>query len=217
MYQEQIMQIASTMAGFSLGQADILRRAISKKKKEVIDREREHFVTGSLAQGYSKEKAIEVYDYIERFANYGFNRSHAFAYSFVGFQMAYLKAHYPGAFFTSLMNAVRHNTAKLKEYLAEARKNKLTLSPPSINQSAYGFELVNLQLIRFGLTAIKGVRRDFVEEIINERKTNGSFKSVDEFLIRIDKRWLKEDILKPLVAVGVFDELEKIVSSSCSI
>ncbi|WP_430604929.1 DNA polymerase III subunit alpha [Enterococcus sp. DIV0125] len=208
-YQEQIMQIASTMAGFSLGQADILRRAISKKKKEVIDREREHFVTGSLAQGYSKEKAIEVYDYIERFANYGFNRSHAFAYSFVGFQMAYLKAHYSGAFFTSLMNAVRHNTAKLKEYLAEARKNKLTLSPPSINQSAYGFELVNSQLIRFGLTAIKGVRRDFVEEIINERKTNGSFKSVDEFLIRIDKRWLKEDILKPLVAVGVFDELEK--------
>ena len=206
-YQEQIMQIATKMAGFSLGQSDILRRAISKKKKEVIDKEREHFVNGALQQGYSREKAVEVYDYIERFANYGFNRSHAFAYSFVGFQMAYLKAHHPGAFFVSLMNSVRHNTTKLKEYIAEARKKKLKLIAPSINQSYYGFELVNKEEIRFGLTAIKGVRRDFIEDILKDRKENGAYQSVDQFLIRLDKRWLKLDLLQSLVAVGVFDEL----------
>ncbi|WP_165007175.1 MULTISPECIES: DNA polymerase III subunit alpha [unclassified Enterococcus] len=206
-YQEQIMQIASTMAGFSLGQADILRRAVSKKKKDVLDSERDHFVTGAMQQGYSREKAVEVYEYIERFANYGFNRSHAFAYSFVGFQMAYLKAHHPGAFFVSLMNSVRHNTSKLKEYIAEARKYKVRLSAPSINLSHYGFELVDETEIRFGLTAIKGVRRDFVEDVLRERKENGTFKSVDQFLIRIDKRWLKLDLLQSLTAAGVFDEL----------
>ncbi|MCG6528081.1 DNA polymerase III subunit alpha, partial [Vibrio parahaemolyticus] len=102
-YQEQIMQVASKMAGFSLGQADILRRAISKKKKDVLDEERRHFVEGAVANHFSAEKAEEVYDYIERFANYGFNRSHAFAYSFIGFQMAYLKVHYPGPFFAALL------------------------------------------------------------------------------------------------------------------
>ncbi|MBF8807789.1 MAG: DNA polymerase III subunit alpha [Enterococcus lacertideformus] len=206
-YQEQIMQIAATMAGFSLGQSDILRRAISKKKKEVIDKEREHFVSGALDQGYTREKAIEVYDYIERFANYGFNRSHAFAYSFVGFQMAYLKAHYPGAFFVSLMNAVRHNTTKLKEYIAQARKKKLKLTAPSINQSSYGFELVNKEEIRFGLTAIKGVRKDFIAAILKDRKENGAYQSVDQFLIRLEKRWLKLELIQSLVAAGVFDEL----------
>ncbi|MGX7174071.1 DNA polymerase III subunit alpha [Enterococcus ratti] len=206
-YQEQIMQIAAVMAGFSLGQSDILRRAISKKKKEVIDKEREHFVTGALNQGHSREKAVEVYDYIERFANYGFNRSHAFAYSFVAFQMAYLKAHHPGAFFVSLMNAVRHNTTKLKGYIAEARKKKLKLYAPSINQSYYGFELISKKEIRFGLTAIKGVRKDFIESILRERKENGVYQSVDQFLLRLDKRWLKVELLKSLVAVGAFDEL----------
>lgn len=206
-YQEQIMQIAAKMAGFSLGQSDILRRAISKKKKEVIDKEREHFVSGAVSQGYSKEKAVEVYDYIERFANYGFNRSHAFAYSFVGFQMAYLKAHHPGAFFVSLLNSVRHNTTKLKEYIAEARKKKLKLAAPSINQSYYGFELINPEEIRFGLTAIKGVRKDFIEDILKDRKENGAYQSVDQFLIRLDKRWLKLELIQSLVAVGVFDEL----------
>lgn len=173
----------------------------------MIDKEREHFVSGAVSQGYSKEKAVEVYDYIERFANYGFNRSHAFAYSFVGFQMAYLKAHHPGAFFVSLLNSVRHNTTKLKEYIAEARKKKLKLAAPSINQSYYGFELINPEEIRFGLTAIKGVRKDFIEDILKDRKENGAYQSVDQFLIRLDKRWLKLELIQSLVAVGVFDEL----------
>ena len=121
--------------------------------------------------------------------------------------MAYLKAHHPGAFFVSLLNSVRHNTTKLKEYIAEARKKKLKLAAPSINQSYYGFELINPEEIRFGLTAIKGVRKDFIEDILKDRKENGAYQSVDQFLIRLDKRWLKLELIQSLVAVGVFDEL----------
>lgn len=121
-YQEQIMQVAAKMAGFSLGQADILRRAISKKKKDVLDEERNHFVNGALQQGYPQETANQVYDYIERFANYGFNRSHAFAYSFIGFQMAYLKVHYPSAFMSHCCILFVIIQQKLKNILAKLEK-----------------------------------------------------------------------------------------------
>ena len=211
-YQEQIMQVASQMAGFSLGEADILRRAISKKKKAVLDDERRHFVAGAVKKGYPETKANEVYDYIERFADYGFNRSHAMAYSFVGFQMAYLKVHYPAPFFKALLQSVRHNSSKVKEYMNEADKRKIKLLPPSINKSGYGFWLASMQEIRFGLGNIKGVRRDFLADILEERKTSGPYTSLDQFLARISQRsskWLKEELIKPLIAVGAFDELEK--------
>lgn len=210
-YQEQIMQVASQMAGFSLGQADILRRAISKKKKAVLDEERRHFVNGAVNNGYTEEKANEVYDYIERFADYGFNRSHAFAYSFVGFQMAFLKVHYPAAFFKALLQSVRHNPTKVKEYMNEAQKRKIQLLPPSINKSTYGFWLSSFHEIRFGLSTIKGVRRDFLADILNERKANGPYASLDQFLSRLSQRntkWLKEELIEPLIYVGAFDELE---------
>lgn len=207
-YQEQIMQAASAMAGFTLGQADILRRAISKKKKAVLDEERRHFVQGALQKGHDQETAEKVYDYIERFADYGFNRSHAFAYSFVGFQMAYLKVHYPGPFFSALLHSVRHNTSKVKEYLNEAKKRQIEVLPPDINQSGYSFQLQSLKVLRFGLSSIKGIRRDFVMDILNERRANGPYRSFDQFLIRIDPKWRKEDTLRPLIEVGVFDELE---------
>lgn len=210
-YQEQIMQVASQMAGFTLGQADILRRAISKKKKDVLDEERRHFVKGAQSKGYSEEKANEVYDYIERFADYGFNRSHAFAYSFVGFQMAYLKVHYPAPFFKALLQSVRHNPTKVKEYMNEAQKHHIQLLPPSINQSGYGFWLNSLTEIRFGLGTIKGVRRDFLSDILEERKTNGHYTSIDQFLVRLNQRnskWLKEELITPLISVGAFDEIE---------
>lgn len=116
------MQVAAKMAGFSLGQADILRRAISKKKKDVLDEERNHFVNGALQQGYPQETANQVYDYIERFANYGFNRSHAFAYSFIGFQMAYLKVHYPSAFMSHCCILFVIIQQKLKNILAKLEK-----------------------------------------------------------------------------------------------
>ena len=206
-YQEQIMQVASEMAGFSLGEADILRRAVSKKKKELLDEERKHFVEGALAHGHSQKSAEEVYDYIERFANYGFNRSHAVAYTFVAYQLAYLKVHYPGALYTALMQSVRNDPKKLREYIAEANRAGVKLLAPDINRSGYSFTLVEKNVIRFGLDAIKGMRRDFVSDIVKARKENGSFQSLDQFLLRIESRWLKNEYLAPLILVGAFDEL----------
>ena len=208
-YQEQVMQVAAQMAGFTLGQADILRRAISKKKKDVLDEERRHFVNGAVKVGHSQEKANKVYDYIERFADYGFNRSHAFAYSFVGFQMGYLKVHYPAPFFAALLHSVRNNTTKVKEYLTEAKKQGIKILPPSINTSSFSFYLVNNEAIRFGLGSIKGTRRDFIAAIIAERKENGPFRSLDNFLYRLPAKWLKLELIQPLVEIGAFDELEK--------
>ncbi|MBM7712776.1 DNA polymerase III subunit alpha [Enterococcus xiangfangensis] len=206
-YQEQIMQVAAQMAGFSLGEADILRRAVSKKKKDLLDEERRHFVAGAVGRGHSQKSAEEVYDYIERFANYGFNRSHSVAYSFVGYQMAYMKVHYPGAFYTALMQSVRNDPKKLREYIAEANRAGVKLLAPAINRSSYSFTLVEKELIRFGLDAIKGMRRDFVGDILKTRKEGGPFESLDQFLLRIETRWLKTDYIQPLILIGAFDEL----------
>lgn len=205
-YQEQIMQVASKMAGFTLGQADILRRAISKKEKDVLDRERQHFVEGSLQQGYSEAVANQVYDYIERFANYGFNRSHAVVYSVIAYQMAYLKVHYPSSFFASLLHSVRHNLPKIKEYIAEAKRFGVTVDAPDINKSDYSFYL-NQNSILFGFSSLKGMRRDFIQNILAVRREGGRYKSLDNFLLRIDRKWLKEDNILPLIHVGAFDSL----------
>lgn len=206
-YQEQIMQVAAKMAGFSLGQADILRRAVSKKKKDVLDEERQHFVNGALQEGYQRQVAERVYDYIERFANYGFNKSHAYAYSFVGYQMAYLKVHYPAPFYAALLHSVRHNTKKIKEYVNEARKNDVKILAPDINRSYYSFHLLGPKEILFGFSSLKGMRRDFIQNIVDERKANGPYTSFDQFLLRIDPRWLKVDLLEPLILIGAFDSL----------
>ncbi|WP_239644547.1 OB-fold nucleic acid binding domain-containing protein [Enterococcus crotali] len=149
-----------------------------------------------------------IYDYIERFANYGFNRSHAFAYSFIGFQMAYLKVHYPGAFYAAILHSVRHNPTKIKEYIGEARKNKMAIIQPSINTSQYSFYLNNDNQIMFGFSSLKGIRRDFIQNILDERKERGPFKSFDQFLLRIDRKWLKAENIQPLIAIGAFDELQ---------
>lgn len=206
-YQEQIMQVASKMAGFTLSQADILRRAISKKKKSILDEERLHFTKGALQKGYSEQAAHQVYDYIERFANYGFNRSHAFAYSFIGFQMAYLKVHFPGAFYVALFQSTSHHTTKMKEYMNEARKNQLTILPPSINDSQAHFYLKTPTEIVFGFNAVKGLRKEFIQAILTERKQNGLYQSMDQFLLRLPEKWLKPDMLTPLIAIGAFDAL----------
>ncbi|WEG74164.1 DNA polymerase III subunit alpha [Vagococcus intermedius] len=205
-YQEQIMQVAAKMAGFSLGEADILRRAISKKKKDVLDDERRHFVEGSLEQGYDVAVANKVYDYIERFANYGFNRSHAMAYAFIAYWLAYLKVHYPTPFFVALLNSVRHNLGKIKEYVNDARRFGLKIKGPHINRSHYGFYLDKEEII-FGFNSLKGVRSDFTKNILNIRKENGHFTSFDDFLLRIDRKFLKTENLLPLIYSGAFDAL----------
>ncbi|MBO0476801.1 DNA polymerase III subunit alpha [Vagococcus sp. DIV0080] len=205
-YQEQIMQIASLMAGFSLGQADILRRAISKKKKDVLDTERDHFVKGSIEQGYTKEVAEEVYQYIERFANYGFNRSHAVVYAVLAYQMTYLKVHYPECFFSSLLHSVRNNPAKIKEYMNEAKKFDVKILPPDINKSDYSFKLYKGNIL-FGFSSLKGIRKDFIQHIVTVRKEGGTFSSLENFLIRINGKWLKEGNILPLIYIGAFDSL----------
>ena len=205
-YQEQVMQVASKMGGYTLGEADILRRAMAKKQKSLIDIERAHFIKGALELGYEEKVATQVYSYIEQFANYGFNRSHAVAYSFIAYQMAYLKAHYPEAFFVSLLNSASNNPAKLKEFALEIKMRKITIRPPDINQSFYAFSLKN-QDIHFGLGSIKKLRREMVLDIIRIRKEGGPFKDLIDFLRRIETKWLKEEYIKPLIYVGAFDSL----------
>lgn len=205
-YQEQVMQVANKLAGFSLGQADILRRAVSKKKKELIDEQRENFVKGALKEGHSKKVADEVYDYIERFANYGFGRAHAFAYSVVAFQLAFYKVHYPQAFYPALLNSVSNNDGKLKSYLGEAKQRGIKIFGPDINASYSQFS-VNKKGIRYGLSKIKGLRRDFIKEILTERK-NAPYTSLDDFLFRLDNKWLKEETIAPLIMVGAFDNFD---------
>ncbi|WP_461213113.1 DNA polymerase III subunit alpha [Lacticaseibacillus sp. GG6-2] len=202
-YQEQVMQVASAMGGFSLGEADLLRRAMSKKKAAVLAEERAKFIAGAKAKGYSQDVAETVYAYIDRFANYGFNRSHAVAYSMIAFWLAYLKCHFPAAFFAALMNSSLSNQEKLRVYVQELKQRKLPLLGPDVNQSARYFTLEQGG-IRFGLATIKGVRRDFVDAVLAARK-NGPFKDLRDFLQRLDPKWLKVETLTPLVYAGVFD------------
>lgn len=207
-YQEQVMQVASEMGGFSLGQADLLRRAISKKDQAKIDQLQTAFIAGAKQKGYPPEKAARVYDYMKRFGNYGFNRSHAIAYSKMAFELAYLKSHYPAAFFAALLNSVIGNETKLREYLGELKQYGLTLKGPDINQSVLYFSLRE-QALLFGLGSIKTVRGDLVKALINERKANGPYRSLADLIKRSDKKLLKEEQLKALIFAGALDSLEK--------
>lgn len=204
-YQEQVMQVASKMAGFSLGEADILRRAIGKKQKQTLDRERKHFLEGAQQQGYTRETAEEVYDYIERFANYGFNRSHSVAYSYIAYQMAYMKTHYPGAFFAALLNSVNQNSEKMKAYLMDIKRHHIQLVHPDINTSGWRFTAYE-DKIQYGFNGIKGLRRDFIQEILAQRKQRGPYRDFLDFLHRISPRWHKAEWIVPLVVSGTFDQ-----------
>jgi DNA polymerase III subunit alpha len=203
-YQEQIMQIAAMMAGFSLGEADLLRRAVSKKKKEVLDKEREHFVQGALHKGYGKQTANEIYDLIVKFANYGFNRSHAVAYSVIAYQLAYLKAHYPLYFMAALLSSVSGSEGKIAQYIREIKDMNIDLLPPSINHSGYSF-LAEKEGIRYSLAAIKGVGIAALKEIFQARKKR-KFEDLFDFCIRVSSRAVNRKVLEALVHSGSFDE-----------
>ncbi|RFU65986.1 DNA polymerase III subunit alpha [Peribacillus glennii] len=203
-YQEQIMQIASKMAGFTLGEADLLRRAVSKKKKDVLDRERAHFVNGAKKQGYSPDIANEVYDSIVRFANYGFNRSHAVAYSFIAYQLAFLKAHFPGFFMASLLTSVIGNEDKIAQYVGEAKNKGIPVLPPSINKSGYPFQ-AEKEGIRFSLAALKGIGGAALKEIFQARRQK-KFKDLFDFCLRVASKAAGRNILEALIHSGAFDE-----------
>ncbi|MFC7680998.1 DNA polymerase III subunit alpha [Paenibacillus sp. GCM10028914] len=219
-YQEQIMQIASAMAGFSLGEADLLRRAVSKKKREVLDRERGHFVSGSLKQNYTEEEANRVYDMIVRFANYGFPRAHAAAYGVLAFQTAYLKAHFPVQFMASMMTAVMGNHRKVAEYVLESHRMNIDVMPPDVNESFSLFTPITRHSadqgedslspgnggIRFGLAAIKNVGTQAVENIVQIREDK-PFESLLDFCRRVDLRICNKRVIESLIQAGAFDSL----------
>ena len=204
-YQEQVMQLASVMAGFTLGEADLLRRAMSKKKKATMEDMRTKFIAGATEHGYSAQVAHQVFEYIDRFANYGFNHSHAVSYSMMAFEMAYLKVHYPAAFFTALMNA-ETNIEKLKRHVGDAKQFGVKISGPRINISESSF-LLHDGTVYFGFSAIKGVRRDFVAAILEERQENGKFTDLRNFITRIPERWQKQELIEPLIYSGAFDNM----------
>ena len=201
-YQEQIMQIASTLAGFSFGEADILRRAMSKKKKDILVSEEQRFIEGCIKNGYSEKLAKEVYDLILNFANYGFNKSHSVAYSIIAYRMAYLKAKYPKYFFSNLMSSVIGSEVKTKQYLDEARKLNIRILLPSISKST-NYYTVEKEGIRFPLSNIKNVGTVISNEIVNNRV---EYKDIYDCISKIVSKNVNKKILESMIDAGCFDE-----------
>ena len=202
-YQEQIMKIAAKMAGFSLGQADILRRAVSKKEKSLLMEQRKAFVKGCIKQGYDEATGEKIYDLIVRFANYGFNRSHSAAYGVLAYQTAYLKANYPLEFMTALLATVMGNHDKMAEYIEEAGRMNLPVLPPDIQKSHLTFTVED-QSIRFGLLAVKNVGALAIRNIIEARK-EGPFKDLLDLCRRVDLRICNRRVLESLIECGAMD------------
>ena len=202
-YQEQVMQTAQVLAGFSLGEADLLRRAMSKKNADVIQRERAKFIEGAIKLGRKKKTAEKVYDYIAQFANYGFNRSHAVAYSKIAFWLAYFKVHYPGAFYLALLNSNMGNRNKIAQYLMQAQEAGIKILPPDIENSKADFSLENGKIL-VGLKAIRGLRSDLLKQILEIKRP---IKSMTDFLWKIDNNLLSADAVGNLIKAGTFDRL----------
>ena len=205
------MQTARVLAGFSLGEADILRRAMSKKDQKVIDQEKSKFINGAVKNGRTVQVATRVYDYIEQFANYGFNRSHAVAYTMIAFWLAYLQVHYPAEFYASMLNSNIGNQNKANEYIMRAQEDGVKILPPDINKSDLAYQVIDGRIL-VGLRAIKGVRIDFLKEIIAKRQAK-SFDSLSNFLRQIDVKFIKANsitnVVESLIKSGCFDQLNK--------
>ncbi|AEV95161.1 DNA polymerase III subunit alpha [Pediococcus claussenii] len=203
-YQEQVMQVASEMGGFTLGEADLLRRAMSKKKSDVIKTMENKFIEGSKKNGFSVPAAERVYAYIESFANYGFNKSHAVAYSKLAFQLAYLKTHFSGQFYKALLNSVMGGNSKTREYIQEVKRLGISVEAPDINKSLFQYSF-NENKIIMGLQSIKGLRKDFIKEVLSEREKNGKFTTVDSLLRRVGTEHFNQDTIERLIYSGALD------------
>ncbi|MDD5130606.1 MAG: DNA polymerase III subunit alpha [Candidatus Omnitrophica bacterium] len=203
-YQEQIMQIASTLAGFSLAQADILRKAMGKKIPEVMEKERKNFLAGCIKNGIKETTAAKIFDLIEYFSGYGFNKSHSAAYALISYRTAYLKANYPVEFMTALLTSERDNTDKIVEYVNESLRMGLKVQPPDINESEALFKVQDKSTIRFGLLAIKNVGAGAAESIVKQRE-GGKFKSLEDLCQRIDLRLANRKVLESLIKCGALD------------
>lgn len=204
-YQEQIMQIAAKMAGFSLGQADLLRRAVGKKKKELLHEQRNAFVGGCVDKGYDEQTGHQIYDLIVRFADYGFNRSHSAAYGVLAYQTAYLKANHPVEFMAALMTSVMGSQGKLAEYIEEARRMGIAVLPPDVQRSEEAFS-VEGKAIRFGLAAIKNVGTLAIRELIKGRQGR-PFENLADLCARVDLRVCNRRVLESLIECGACDSM----------
>ncbi len=219
-YQEQVMQIFRSLAGYSFGRADIVRRAMAKKKKQVMEEERQYFLygkssrsgsvecVGAIANGVDENAAKRVYDDMSTFAQYAFNKSHAAAYAHLAYYSAYLKVHYPAYYMAELLSSVLGRSDKIMEYISECSNMKISVSNPDINESVSDFCAVGNDKIRFGLMALKNVGESFVKEVIKTR-SDGKFKSFEDFLTRLSKGEINKRMIESLIRAGAFDAFGK--------
>ena len=207
LYQEQVMQIAQVMAGYSLGEADMLRRAMGKKKPEEMAKQRSGFLAGSVANGIDEGLAGNIFDLVEKFAGYGFNKSHSAAYALVAYQTAWLKHHYPAEFMAAVLSADMQNIDKIVIFVEECRRMELPLNLPNVNESHYKFTVNSANQVVYGLGAVKGVGEGPVAAIIEARETSGDFKDLFDFCKRVGSKKINKRVLEALVASGALDNL----------
>jgi DNA polymerase III subunit alpha len=209
-YQEQIMQIAQQLAGFSLGEADVLRKAVGKKIFALVQEQKQKFIEGCITQGVARNVAEKVFSFIEPFAGYGFNRSHAACYALIGYQTAYLKAHFPAAFMAALLTSDQDNIDRVAIEVAECIEMGIEVLPPDVNESFEEFAVIKNDgktSIRFGLNAVKNVGHTIAHEIVEERKRNGKFKNITEFIERIQHKDLNKKSIEALAKVGALEKM----------
>jgi len=207
LYQEQVMQIAQILAGYTLGGADLLRRAMGKKKPEEMAKQRSVFVSGAVARGVREAQATMIFDLMEKFAGYGFNKSHSAAYALLSYQTAWLKAHYPAAFMAAVLSSDMDKTDKVVTLIDEASSMKLTVQPPDVNESDYAFRVAGPASIRYGMGAIKGVGESAVQAIVDERSANGAYRSLPDLCRRIDLQRVNKRVFEALIKSGSLDHL----------
>ena len=206
-YQEQVMQIAQVIGGYTLGAADLLRRAMGKKLPEEMAKQRDVFVAGAQDNGLARHRATQLFDLMEKFAGYGFNKSHAAAYALLAYQTAYMKSHHGSAFMAANLSAVMDDTDKVRQFRDDAVANGLTILPPDINASGYRFAPVDLKTVRYGLGAVRGTGQSAIDSILLGRKS-GPFADLFDFCRRVDKRAVNRRCVEALVRAGAFDAIE---------
>ena len=206
-YQEQVMQIAQVIGGYTLGGADLLRRAMGKKKPEEMAQQRDIFVTGAEKNGLARMKATQLFDLMEKFAGYGFNKSHAAAYALLAYQTAYMKAHYRSAFLAANLSAVMDDTDKVRQFYEDALANGLTILPPDINASAHRFVPVDAKSVRYGLGGVRGTGASAIASIVEARR-EAPFTDLFDFCRRVDKRMVNRRVVEALVRAGAFDSVD---------
>jgi DNA polymerase-3 subunit alpha len=204
-YQEQVMQIANLLANYSLGEADILRRAMGKKKADEMAKQHERFVSGAVKNSIPKRKAEQIFELMAKFAEYGFNKSHSAAYAMVSYQTAYLKFHHPTEYMAALLTAEKDNTDKVLVYMNDCRARDIKVLPPDVNESVRDFSVVGGETIRFGLAAVKNVGEGAIESIVEARGEGGPFRSLFDFCERVETRRVNKRVIESLIKCGAFD------------